>query len=566
MPTIESGSDASPRRFAATLTLILLLAALLRTLFPTADPPWRGTVGVVWHDEGAWTHNARNRALYGAWTQDEWNPIYIAPVFTLLEYVSFASFGVGLRQARLVSEAAGLVSVLALAVGAAAISTRRAGLIAGALLATNYVYVMYNRAALMESTMVALMAVSWCAVARAQRSPLWGLTAGAAAVLAYFTKAAAAFFVVALALEALLRWRDGDPARRRAAFWTLSGLGLAAALALAAFVIPNWERYWFYNWQVSVTRKPSYDLTSVLDRLAWFPILHDIFTRMWLVTLVGTIAALGALARWTVLGPAERLLILWVGLGSLELIVHDVGNERRLVFLIPAFVALAALVLGRDRRLLPPEAARIARGRGLLAAPIVLLALYLIVGAVGRLAFLYQVRPSVRLSAAAAALCGILLYTFWPRVLRRLSADRWSVAASLVLAALVVTGDLAQFVQWAAGRTYKNYEAMLLLGRLLPEGTPVQGKLANGLALENRIRPLFIGRGFGNYADRRDRDEVRYILTYTSPWLGYESGRPPVILDVLEAYPDWQVVATFEVAETPSGQDRAVLIDKSERR
>jgi hypothetical protein len=140
------------------------------------------------------------------------------------------------------------------------------------------------------------------------------------------------------------------------------------------------------------------------------------------------------------------------------------------------------------------------------------------------------------------------------------------VTASIVLTALVVTGDLAQFVQWAAGRTYHNYEAMLLVGRLIPPGTPVQGKLANGLALENRIRPIFIGRGFGNYEDRKDRDEVRYILTYTSPWLGYESGRPPVVLDVLDAYPNWQVVTTFEVAETPGGQDRAALIDKFGRR
>ena len=95
------------RRFAAGLTGIALLALVLRGLFPAADPPWRSTVGVVWHDEGAWVHNARNKALYGEWRQDEWNPVYIAPVFTALEYVSFRAFGVGVRQARLVSEIAG---------------------------------------------------------------------------------------------------------------------------------------------------------------------------------------------------------------------------------------------------------------------------------------------------------------------------------------------------------------------------------------------------------------------------------------------------------------------------
>src|SRR5919106_3253168 len=113
-----SGSDASrvlERRFRIALLAIIAVAVVLRALFPTADPPWNPSVGIVWHDEGAWVHNARNRALFGVWSLDAWNPMYIAPVFTGLEYVSFAAFGVGVRQARLVSEIAGCLSVLLLA-------------------------------------------------------------------------------------------------------------------------------------------------------------------------------------------------------------------------------------------------------------------------------------------------------------------------------------------------------------------------------------------------------------------------------------------------------------------
>ena len=97
----------------------------------------------------------------------------------------------------------------------------------------------------------------------------------------------------------------------------------------------------------------------------------------------------------------------------------------------------------------------------------------------------------------------------------------------------------------------------------MPPGTLVHGKLANGLSLENRIRPVFVGRGFGNYDDRMRRDDVRYILTYIAPSLGYESqARNPVIGDVLDAYPNRRVILTFDVAETVSGRDRAALIDK----
>lgn len=49
----------SPWRFAMALAAIVLLALALRSVFPLADPPWYSPVGVVWHDEGAWVHNAR---------------------------------------------------------------------------------------------------------------------------------------------------------------------------------------------------------------------------------------------------------------------------------------------------------------------------------------------------------------------------------------------------------------------------------------------------------------------------------------------------------------------------
>ena len=130
-------------------------------------------------------------------------------------------------------------------------------------------------------------------------------------------------------------------------------------------------------------------------------------------------------------------------------------------------------------------------------------------------------------------------------------------AAALTLA--LVAANCIEFAQYAVRRTYKNYDASVELGRVLPPETLVQGKLANGLALENRIRPIFIGHGFGNFSDRKRREDVRYILTYTTPAIGYEGSQ---IEDVLAAYPGWRVIMSFDVAETPSGHDRAALIDK----
>jgi 4-amino-4-deoxy-L-arabinose transferase-like glycosyltransferase len=558
-----SGADVSKRTFVFALLVILAAGAILRGLFPAADPPWNPTVGIVWHDEGAWVHNARNKALFGAWSLDKWNPVYVAPVFTALEYGSFRLFGVGVREARLVPEVCGLFSVWLLALGVARVADRRAGLIAAALAATNYIYVMWNRTALMEGPMVAFMVAAWYCYARAQHRAEWGAAAGVFALTAFFTKASAAFFVGAAGLDAVLQLLRKDTAARdrRAAWWTISGLAAAGAIALAVFVLPHWADYRFYNWQMSVTRKPSYTLRAFVDRITWFP-LQDVFTYMWLVTAIGTTAALGMLARWRHLSSGERLLLLWLGFGALELMVHDAGNERRFVLFIPPLIALTSIALGR-REIIAPGLDHLPRSRALPAAPLIAYAAYFVAAPAVRVAFLREISPNVRIAAGMALVFTAVLYATWPRVPRLLARGGWSPGASVALALLLAAGHVLQYVQWALGRSYKNYTASVELGRRLPPGTLVHGKLANGLSLENRIRPIFVGRGFGNYDDRKTRDDVRYILTYTAPSLGYESqAHDPVILDVINAYPDHRIIMTFDVAETATGHDRAALIDK----
>jgi hypothetical protein len=312
---------------------------------------------------------------------------------------------------------------------------------------------------------------------------------------------------------------------------------------------------------MSVTRKPSYDIKSVRDRVTWLP-LQDVFTRTWFVLTVGVAFGLGMLARWRNLVAGERFLLLWIALGVTELVLHDASNERRFVFFIPALVALAAIALGR-MRLMPDDVDRVPLKSAVLAMPIVLYAAYIVAASIVRLAFLRQIGPNVRIAALLAAAFTALLYATWPRIPRLLGRGGWTPAASLTLAVLVSAGQIVQYVQWAVGRTYKNYEASLDLGRRLPPETLVHGKLANGLSLENRIRPIFVGRGFGNYEDRKTRDDVRYILTYIAPSLGYESqAHNPVIADVIDAYPGQRIIMTFDVAETATGHDRAALIDK----
>jgi hypothetical protein len=234
------------------------------------------------------------------------------------------------------------------------------------------------------------------------------------------------------------------------------------------------------------------------------------------------------------------------------------------VFLIPALVALASLVLARGT-LFAAGLRTVPRRYAIAAAPILFYCGYLVLGPLTRLPYRdrvledHDLKMPVRLAAAAAVVLVTALIAWWPRLRVGVERLRWTPRMAATVVAAASAWNAAQFADWAIHRTYKNYGASVALREALPPGTLVQGKLANGLALENRIRPIFIGHGFGNFADRKQRDDVRYILTYTSPRLGYEGSQ---ITDVLDASPGWHIIMTFDVAESRFGNDTAALIDK----
>ena len=569
----------SRARFLAVVLLILAAATIVRTLWLRADPPAVASVGTVWHDEGPWVHNARNQALWGVWRTDNWNPVFVAPVFTALEYVAFRELGVGTWQARVVPVVSGLAAVVLLMTGLAAAGNRRAAIIGGALLATDYVFVMWNRAALMESTMTAFMVMAWACYGLAETRPRWGAVAGAAAMLAFFTKAAAAFFIAAIVLDALFTFSrgwlggatsTGDDRQRRAAAYTLAGLTAVAAAVALLFVLPHWNEYYFYNVTMSVLRKPSYGVRDFMDRASWLPIVQDFFTRMWPVFVAAVVGILAIAARWRTARPSERLLVLWVLIGFAELIVHDSGNARRYVMFIPALTALGALTLAGAIPLAGPSDTRSSWRPRLLALPLLLFFGYLVAGSALQPAFddqlaVREYSAIVITSTVVAIVVAIGLIWRWRQTGDWLRRATWPRTATTVLVVAAIGWNVWQYAAWARQRGQLNYEASIALGRSLPDGTLVQGKLANGLALDNRIRPIFIGNGFGNYEDRLRRDDVRYILTYELPQIGYESqAGSSLIPELLAHYPERRVVARFDVDETPA-VDRAILIDKRPR-
>ena len=361
------------RRVPWTFVLVLGLAAALRGVFPTADPPWRTTVGVVWHDEGAWVHNARNKALFGSWRLDEWNPLFIAPVFT----------GARVRLVRAVRRrrAAGAPGLRGRrrALGAAARPRRQAHRrrsapgIAGELSARDQLRLRDVRPRRDHGGAHGGASSSRPGTARRARTePRVGRAGGTAgrrwrSSRRRRRRSISVRWVLprcSVWWSARTRTSDRPGLDRQAAFWTLAGLAVALIVVAAAFVLPHWTDYRFYNWQMSVTRKPSYDLRVDPDArvVVSDPARHvhrACGSSSWSAPSrrVGH-RRCGGVARRSPSGCCSC----GSRSASLELLVHDVGNERRFVFLIPALVALTAMILGRRDGLLPDEAARIRGG------------------------------------------------------------------------------------------------------------------------------------------------------------------------------------------------------------
>ncbi len=270
-----------------------------------------------------------------------WNPVFVTPVFTALEYGAFRAFGVGTWQARVVPVASGLAAV-ALPDGGP--SLWPAGVRpspAGSLLATNYVFVMWNRAALIESTMVAFMVVSWAAYAMSGTPDGFGAAAGVAAAFAWFTKAAAAFFVAAIVLDACWSWwaarSSGGPdaARGGGSDYRRCRVGARTA-GRGVFRGAELERVRVL--QLADER----DCGSRNTRCAPWSTARRGFRscrarsracgRLWWRGMIGLLAVA---LRWRAARRAGRLLALWVILGLAELVVHDSGNERRYLMFVP---------------------------------------------------------------------------------------------------------------------------------------------------------------------------------------------------------------------------------------
>ena len=306
--------------------------------------------------------------------------MYITPVLTGLEYVAFRSFGVGLWQARLVSRGPRRRWRCCCSAWASRESAGAcAGLVAAGLLAIELrLRDVRPRRDHGSARWSSLIVASWYCYVRARESPRWGDRWPASPRCSPTSpRRRPSSSSRPSVLDAAAHDRggapdDGGPAAggRPAAAPRAAGAQLGAGsrwpdspspalLASSVFVAPNWQDYRFYNWQMSVTRKPIYTLQALRRPavvVSGHPRLLHAHVDRDAAGPPGRPRA--SLCRWRQAAPAERVLLLWLVFWTGG--TRPARRRQREAPGVPhpGLVALAALALARDRRLLDEPAPR----------------------------------------------------------------------------------------------------------------------------------------------------------------------------------------------------------------
>ena len=271
--------------------------------------------------------------------------------------------------------------------------------------------------------MTAFIVASWAAYAWAQRRRLWASSRASRRCSRWFTKAAAAFFVAALVLDAAFscvvsartrsRRLDCRTVRRGRARrgWTLAGVALATQRAIVVSSFRSGRNIRFYNWQMSVTRKPCYSV-----RALWIARRGSRRARRLHPDVAVLVAATRADRpdRALALGPAGGAAARASGRCSALAELSCTTRQRAPLHDVhPALSRCLRSSLARPGALISRPLLE-TRGARWVGAPAPPLLTYIVSGGLVRLAFIYQVRPTGA-SGRSPGDGGSLLLFVWGR-------------------------------------------------------------------------------------------------------------------------------------------------------
>lgn len=355
-PEVRARPDTKEREWphsqTATLFALLVFSAVIRLVK-------LGVFPLVEADEGLWTNSTKNFLRFGDWFMDGRTHLFLSPVFHALTLPVFALNGASIVGARLVSVAAGVMSVwLIYRLIMHETARRDHALLAALVMGVSHWAVLTSRKAMIEPVeLCALLAAADFLVRRGAWQQVVG---GCLLGVALLTKLNAAFMLPVAGLYLLMS--RPSSARAAASTWSLprhvvvAGLPLAIAVAVAALVY--WPLYATHPVQFTSAFRFELDgvhfdaLSHPIVRLGRFGVdpLQEAKTVIEMFRdspFVIVLAVLGVLVGIVERPAGSRLFALWLGIGLPFFLGQMLQPVRYFYLLMPAFAYFASLALIR---------------------------------------------------------------------------------------------------------------------------------------------------------------------------------------------------------------------------
>lgn len=498
-------------------------------------------------DEGFYTHNARNMALFGTARTDEFNNMLLSPSLHALQAWLMTSFGVGAVQVRWISVLAGVVGVGLLGAVLWRTVSPLAALGAMAVLGLDHTSALFSRMALMDTPAGLGCTVGlacFAAALMARRSWIaWVWLALCGAILgATVMNRSLTIYILPAPILALLHVAYGMGARRGRG-WVITRLtayGAALLVVVGGFwlecIRPNaaeigpMTRYYRTR---QLQPKSVQALAGNLQRAAFgdhrgiAPYLFRHAPVPFVLTLVGLAAAgVGRLRRGAGWLPEDdaavarqgvlAFLAAWLACGWLLLAAVAYSPTRYYISTYPALAGLAGWALSalvpNVRRL----AARLPEARFVVAA----LAAFVAYHSVQTL--VHRGGPGTR-GVVMAALCVMPVAAAfgWLRWGRPLDLSRRATPALAAVCALWVVTNGWWLADWGRNLSRSQIEMSQWLGRELPRGSVLIGDVAPGVCMDNRHVAVNVINGLcnGDSPVERWAGRPRYVVILDGRWL-----------------------------------------------
>ncbi len=516
------------RNYGLVILMFLVLIGS-RAIYLDADPPvYLSSSGGLFGDEAALAHNARNKALFGNWITDEFNPLVYNPILSVLEYLSFTLLGVGLIPLRLVNVTAVSIGFFLLFRVVQTSHGLRAASFAIFILGFNYVFAMYNRLGLNDTFLFLPMAMTLYFWSKGLVQRPYLILSGISAFACYITKASALYFVLAcffsLAFASFQRENPGERFKSAALSIALfvGGLFVSYILWYLLFFTPLQEEFgrvgesWLRLAMPGTLARAMYNLsfftftkymtnTPVELLLCWVYVPFFLFS---------------GIRHWKKVNPLELFAFLWLVGGYFALSGLNYRPLRYFVPLIPAMCLLAALILNRlwnwEADLKPefPEMRALLLG-ALLLTPALLFWLRLFFKKCISLETISKSGYPILGTALVLSMSLFLFQKFkrrdkidWGRTVR--GASR-ALVASIVAVSFLINGRF--YTAWLRQPQYTVVETSRELGRSLDQAF-IAGLWSPLGTIENKHRCLYVGNNWFNFKDTFNRFPVTHLFLW----------------------------------------------------